>query len=823
MTDSENKNKISANKGISEKYALVAVDVKGIGRNTYTYNIPEELQSKLKTGSPVIVPFGYQNAVNGFVVGFTDKRADNYNLKDIIDVSDENFSFTHEYMQLLIWAAKYYICDLNSVIQSFMPSKIFGKYRTKVIKLKDDDNTDLSEKEKLFLSLLETDTPVHSVSLRKKLNCSKPEYLKLISKLKYKGLIETVSLPDENKLKVKTQKYIKLLKRPENNKRFEELADILSENNDVPLSEFLKTAKTTVKTLEKMENENLVSVYDKEVFRNPLKIYENITKKEPSVLSDEQQKVFDFISKKIDEKSTEPVLIHGITASGKTEVYFALMDKVLKTGKNILFLAPEIAIASMLTKKTVQRYGTENVAIWHSGISDAEKNDIRELIKRGKIRILIGARSAVFAPLNNIGLIIVDEEHESSYKQVSPQPYYNAVEVAEKLAVINDAAIVKGSATPDICSYYKAFQSGNLTELLSRYNDSPLPPVKIIDMKDEYSEKGQKKFSTYLKSKINENLENKKQTILLINRLGYATKIQCPNCGEILKCPKCGIPLIYHKSQKIFKCNWCDYQTNENTNCPNCGNTMNYYGLGVEKTEEIAAKLFPKAKIARLDSEILKGKYSHANILEQFENGQIDILIGTQMTAKGLDNPNVTLVGVINSDSSFVFPDFRSSERGFQLLTQVAGRAGRGENTGEVVFQTYNPDFSVITFAKEQNYKKFYEEEIKLRKEFGYPPFSEVIRIITKGKNYERTKKAGEEISAALEEFITKNDLTEKLFSSSSSPCAFEKIDDFFRFEILIKNFADKTGHLAISKFYRKIKTPSDIQTRIFVSPLDLL
>lgn len=822
MTDSD-KNEISAIKGISDKYALVAVDVKGIGRNTYTYNIPDELYGKIKTGSPVIVPFGHQDAVNGFVVGFTDKISDRYKLKDIIDISDESFSFSPEYMQLLIWTAKYYICDLNSVIQSFMPSKIFGKYKTKVIKLKDADNSDLSEEETELLSLTETNIPVLSGSLRKKLNLSKPEYLKLISKLKYKGLIKTVNLPDDNKIKIKTQKYIKLLKKPENNKRFEELANILSENNDIPLSGFLKNAKTTLKTLEKMENENIVSIYEKEIFRNPLKIYENLSKKQPSVLSDEQQKVFDFISKKIDEKSTEPVLIHGITASGKTEVYFALIDKVLNAGKNVLFLAPEIAIASMLTKKTVQRYGTDIVAIWHSGISDREKNDIRELIKRGKIRIIIGARSAVFAPLNNIGLIIADEEHESSYKQTSPQPYYNAVEVAEKLAVINGAAIVKGSATPDICSYYKALKTGNLTELLSRYNDSPLPPVKIIDMKDEFSEKGQKKFSTYLKSKINENLESKKQTILLINRLGYATKIQCPNCGEILKCPKCGIPLIYHKSQKIFKCNWCDYQTNENTNCPNCGNTMNYYGLGVEKTEEIAAKLFPDAKIARLDSEILKGKYSHAKVLERFDKGEIDILIGTQMTAKGLDNPNVTLVGVINSDSSFVFPDFRSSERGFQLLTQVAGRAGRGDNLGEVVFQTFNPDYSVITFAKEQNYKKFYEEEIKLRKEFGYPPFSQVIRVIIRGKDIERTQKAAEEISVALKEFTENNNLKEKLISSCSSPCAFEKIDDFFRFEILIKNFADKTGHLAISKFYKKIKTPSDIQTRIFVSPLDLL
>jgi len=815
--------KKSINGGISNKYALVVVDVKGIKRNTFSYNIPEELISKIKIGSPVIVPFGHQNAVNGFVMGFSDKIENGVKLKDIIDILDENFSFSPEYMQLLIWAAKYYICDLNSVIQSFMPSKIFGKYKTKIIKINDEIPEELSSDEKILLSFLEKDKPVSMSSLRLKCKFGKEKYLKILSKLKYKGLIKTENLPDEKKNTAKTRKYIRLSNFPKNNLRYEELASILSENNDVPLSEFLKRAKTTMRTLLKMEKDNLISIYDKEVFRNPLKIYENLTRKEPAKLTNSQQKVYDFISDKIDKKSTEPILLHGVTASGKTEVYFSLIEKVIKNGKNVLFLAPEISLASMLTKKTVQRFGVENIGLWHSFISDGEKNDIRELLRRDKIKILIGARSAVFAPLKNIGLIIIDEEHESSYKQTSPQPYYSAVEVSEKLALIHGATIVQGSATPDVCSYYQAKQSGNLTELLNRYNDAPVPPVTIIDMKEEYSEKGQKKFSTYLISKINENLENKKQTILLINRLGYATKIQCSECGEILKCPKCGIPLVYHKSQKLFTCNWCNFEKKENENCPSCGKPMlKYYGLGVEKTEEIAKKLFPSANIERFDSEILKGKYSHSEILERFDNGEIDILIGTQMTAKGLDNPNVTLVGVINSDNSFVFPDFRSSERGFQLLTQVAGRSGRGKNLGEVVFQTFNPDFSVIQFAKEQNYKKFFDEEIALRKEFGYPPFSQVIRIVIRGKDISRTSQVAEEISNELTKFVHKN-FNESIIPSSASPCAFEKIDEFFRYEILIKNFAGSKGHLSISKFYKKIKTPQDIQTRIYVSPLDLL
>ena len=819
---SENiKTETMAAKGISNKYALVVVDVKGLKRNTFSYKIPNELISKIKIGSPVIVPFGHQNAVNGFVAGFSDKIDEKINVREIIDILDEDFSFSSDYMQLLIWTAKYYICDLNSVIQAFMPSKIFGKYKTKVIRICDEIPSDITPEEKIILNILEKDIPILSSSLRLKSKLEKQKYLKIISKLKCKHFVKTVNLPDENVNSTKKLKYIKLLNKPQNSPRYEELASILSKHDEIQLSHFIKLAKTTKRTLLKMEKDNYISIYDKEVFRNPLKIYDNLPKTEPAKLSDEQQRVYDFISGKIEQKSAEPVLIHGVTASGKTEIYFSLTDKVIKSGKNVLFLAPEIALASMLTRKTVQRFGMENVGLWHSFISDAEKNDLRELLKRDKIKILIGARSAVFAPLKNIGLIIIDEEHESSYKQVSPQPYYSAVEVCEKLAKIHGALLVKGSATPDVCSYYSAKRTGNLTELLTRFNNVPVSPVRVIDMKEEYSEKGQKKFSTYLTSKIRDNLENHKQTILLINRLGYATKIQCTACGEILKCPKCGIPLIYHKSQKIYKCNWCDFERKENENCPNCGEPMlKYYGSGVEKIEEVTQKLFPAANIARLDSEALKSKYSHAEILKNFEDGKIDILIGTQMTAKGLDNPNVTLVGVINSDNSFVFPDFRSSERGFQLLTQVAGRSGRGSNLGEVIFQTFNPDFSVIQFAKEQNYKKFYDEEITLRKEFGYPPFSQVIRIIIKGKNADRTSRAAAEISDALTDYINNK---YNIVSSNASPCAFEKIDEFYRYEILIKNFEGEKGHMAISKFYKTIKMPSDIQLRIYVSPLDLL
>ncbi|MBQ2645352.1 primosomal protein N' [bacterium] len=810
--------------GILKKYALVVTDINGLGTKAFTYLIPDDLKNKIKYGSPVVVPFGVKNAVNGFVTGFSDEIDGNYNIKSIIDVLDEDVAFTPEYMQLLLWTARYYVCDLNSVIQTACSSKLFGKYKTKITRICENIPVTISSDEEKILLALEFNIPTSEIALKRKSHFTREKFARIIRNLKQKGYLKSENIIDEQKITDKTQRYVKILSKETLNKKFLKILEVLEQYKDVSIPNFLKSAKTTLPTLKKMQKENLIEIFCKKIDRNPLKIYETLPQTNFPQLSEEQKTAYTKISKKIDNGQTEPILVHGVTASGKTELYFALMKKVIENGKNVLFLAPEIAIASMLVKKTAQRFGIENVGIWHSSVSEAEKYDIRTKLKQNRIKILVGARSAVFAPLKNIGLIVIDEEHETSYKQTMPPPYYNAVEVAEKLAIINKATVIKGSATPDVCSYYKAKISDNLIELKERFNNVPLAPVTIVDMKEEISSKGQKKFSRYLISKIEENLKNKKQTILLMNRLGFSTKIQCPSCGEILTCPNCSIPLVYHKNKNSYKCHWCDFEMQESEKCPSCGaDSLNFSGMGTEKVEDIIKKIFPTANVKRFDSDSMTHKNAYAQILKEFETGEIDILIGTQMSAKGLDNENVTLVGVINSDNSFIFPDFRSTERGFQLLTQVAGRAGRGQYGGSVVFQTFNPDFSAIKSAKEQNYMQFYEEEIKLRKEFNYPPFSQVIRLIIFGQEDIRVQQASKEIENYLKKVIKEKNYSQNFEVSPASSCAIEKLNNEYRYEILIKNLSGKTGHIFVSKFYKNIKLPKDLKIKIDVNPIDLL
>ena len=824
MTNFSHSAEKYTDKGILKKYALVITDINGLGTKAFSYLIPDDLQEKIKYGSPVVVPFGVKNAVNGFVVGFSSEIDGDYKVKSIIDILDDKVAFTPEYMQLLLWVSKYYVCDLNSVIQITSSSKLFGKYKTKITKLCENECSDFSDDEKFLLKFLQYQKPTSDIFLRRKISFTREKFSRVVRKLKEKNVLKIENIIDEQKISYKTQKYIRFVSDSTTNKRYFNILKILKANDNMLLSSFLKLAKTTSSTLKKMQNENLVEMFDKQVDRNPLSIYENIKLTDFPELSKEQQNAYENISAKIDKNQTEPILIHGVTASGKTELYFALMKKVINNGKNVLFLAPEIALASMLVKKTIQRFGTENVAIWHSSISDAEKYDIRDKLKQNKIKILVGARSAVFAPIKNIGLIVIDEEHETSYKQTMPQPYYNACEVAEKLAEINNATIIKGSATPDICSYYKALKSDNLIELKERFNNVPLAPVHVVDMKEEYSNKGQKLFSGYLIRKIQECLDEKKQVILLMNRLGFSTKLQCQACGEIITCPNCSVPLVFHKKSNSLKCHWCEYEKKVSDVCDKCGAVnLKYSGTGTERVEEIVQKIFPKARIMRFDSENLKHKNAHSDVLNMFEKGEIDILIGTQMSAKGLDNENVTLVGVVNSDNSFVFPDFRSTERGFQLLTQVAGRAGRGKFGGSVIFQTYNPEFSAILSAKEQNYNKFYDEEIQLRREFNYPPFSQVIRFIITGKDEDRVKQSSEEIACKFKNVIEKNKFNNILDIGYASSCAFEKINNEYRYEILIKNFGNKKGHSIVSRFYKTVKLPKDLKLKIDVNPIDLL
>ena len=791
-----------------QKYASALVNIKGLGVKTFSYLIPDEMKDKIQIGQAILVPFGRQGLVNAFCVGFSDYLAGDFKVKKISKIIDETPLFSIDYLKLLEWVANYYCCDLVTVLNAAIPMKLIEK-------------------------------------------ASKTETL--IEFEKYDGAT----------------------------KRQTEILKLLEKSGKMPLILFEKYAKTTRATVKKLETLGCVKLYQEELYRNPLDILQ-ITEREPLFeLSGDQKKVYEGIKKQLcsyaakqlgreeakqnyhsealpsrknpagtdstqlqetQNNSTETdyasshlgilasnnshpeILLHGVTASGKTEVYFKLIDDTIKAGKNVLFLAPEIALASQLTKRLAKKFGTEDVAIWHSSISDGERYDVWQKLYKNEIKILAGARSAVFAPLKNIGLIIIDEEHESAYKQTTPAPRYDARVVARKLAEFHNCPLLLGSATPDISTYYRAVNTGNLFELKKRYNDAKVPPVLVINMQ-EYGRAAYKSvISKPMQVEIKETLEQGKQVILLINRRGFSTYTQCQACGHVIECPNCAIPMIWHAKDQMLKCHYCNHVERFPDICPACGSdAFKNSGTGTQKIEQYIKDLFPENNVERIDSDILVRKGEHIRLLEKFQRGDIDILVGTQMIAKGLDNPNVTLVGVISADASFNLPDFRASERGFQLLTQVAGRAGRGEFAGKVLFQTYNPDFYALESAKSQNYGEFYETEIAAREEFDYPPFSQIIRLILSSQNGFRAEKSAQEIAMRLCLMVEKFGISERLEVLGPSPCVIERLNSQYRFQILIKNKMGEKGHRFVSSFLNKITMPKDIRLAIDVDPLDIL
>ena len=752
-----------------QKYISALVNIKGLGVKTFSYLIPDDMKDKIKIGQAILVPFGRQGLINAFCVGFSDYLSGDFKVKKISKILDETPLFSIDYLKLLEWVANYYCCDLVTVLNAAIPMKLIEK-------------------------------------------ASKTETL--IEFIKYDGA---------------TKRQIEILK-------------LLEKSDKMPLILFEKYARTTRTTIKKLEALGCVKLYQEELYRNPLDIL-RITEREALFeLSGDQKKVYEGIKEKIfptstphigivgegrvrGEINTHPeILLHGVTASGKTEVYFKLIDDTIKSGKNVLFLAPEIALASQLTKRLAKKFGTKDVAIWHSSISDGERYDVWQKLYKNEIKILAGARSAVFAPLKNIGLIIIDEEHESAYKQTTPAPRYDARVVAKKLSEFHNCPLLLGSATPDISTYYRAVNSGNLFELKKRFNDAKVPPVLVINMQEYGRAAYRSIISKPMQVEIKDTLDNGKQVILLINRRGFSTYTQCQACGHVIECPNCAIPMIWHAKDQTLKCHYCNHVERFPDVCPACGSdAFKNSGTGTQKIEQYIKELFPENNVERIDSDILVRKGEHIRLLEKFQRGDIDILVGTQMIAKGLDNPNVTLVGVISADASFNLPDFRASERGFQLLTQVAGRAGRGEFAGKVLFQTYNPDFYALESAKSQNYGEFYTAEIAAREEFDYPPFSQIIRLILSSQNNFRAEKSAQEIAMRLSLMVEKFGISERIDVLGPTPCVIERINGQYRFQVLIKNKMAQKGHQFVSNFLNKITMPKDIRLAIDVDPLDIL
>ncbi len=509
------------------------------------------------------------------------------------------------------------------------------------------------------------------------------------------------------------------------------------------LKDDLKPYLSSIKTLIK---NGIICEYKEEQYRlnNRFSQSDKLIK-----LNKDQQKAVERV--KESQNVFKPFLLYGVTGSGKTEVYMHMISNVIKQGKSAIVLVPEISLTPQFIDTFNQRFGND-IAILHSKLSDGEKYDEWRKIVRGEVHIAIGARSAIFAPFNNLGIIILDEEHTVTYKQ-DTNPRYHAIDIALFRGKYNNIPVVLGSATPSLESYTRAKMGiYELLKLSKRINNN-LPEVQLVDMAKQIK-KGYRIISQDLLLKIKDTLENKEQVILLLNRRGYATTVSCHACGYKVTCPNCDIPLTYHKRNNVMKCHYCDYTTSKPLTCPSCGSTdINQYGLGTEKLEEEIAKLIPDAKVVRMDIDTTTKKGSHRRIFEDFKNKKYDILVGTQMIAKGLDFENVTLVGVINGDASLNVPDFRSAERTFELLNQVSGRAGRGSKKGYVIIQGFNLTHYSIIKAKNHDYEGFYNEEMKVRKILNYPPYFNLSTIKISGTDYDNCLKEGEKIA----DYIKKN------------------------------------------------------------------
>lgn len=556
------------------------------------------------------------------------------------------------------------------------------------------------------------------------------------------------------------------------------ILELFQQEDLVLKKEANKISASAVKTMLKKE---YIEQLEEEVYRYQLKEVEKEAKK---IFTPSQEKAYQKIK---EELNTEKVfLLHGVTGSGKTEVYLQLIEDVLNLGKTALVLVPEISLTSQLTERFHKRFGN-NIAVLHSGLSDAERYDEWRKILREEVSIVIGARSAVFAPLKNIGIIIMDEEHSESYKQEN-NPRYHALDIAKKRAETHHCPVILGSATPSLSSMARAIKGVyQYVPLLERANQKKLPNILIVDMALEVQNR-HPILSRELECKIIEKLNKNEQVMLLLNRRGHSTTITCSNCGYTYRCPHCDISLTYHKSSNQLRCHYCGYTKYKDDRCPNCHeDALNYLGLGTEKLEEYLGNVFPTARIIRMDRDSTTTKGMHEKIITDFYDHKYDILLGTQMVSKGLDFPHVSLVGILNADASLNIPDYRSNERTFSLLCQASGRAGRKDTTGEVIIQTFYPDNFIMQCVKEQNYQKFCKYELNIRKTLKYPPFYYLCNLTIRSKDYEEAVKEARKAKEFLE---TKLDKTSLLLGPTTANMFL--VNKVYHFEILIKYKSDE-------------------------------
>jgi len=725
-------------------YAEVAVNSPG-SRSTFCYAIPPGLD--VSAGQAVWVPFG-SRVIQGIVLRLSDEPAVE-ETKEIAGIVADFTSLSPIKTQLARWISEHYFAPPFDALALMLPPG-FERRAITCVQLTDSQvDLPLTAEQRQAIHILREKKKMSLSELEEAIGQRKAR--EITDQLLDRQLITQTLELEETKIKPKTLPYIKLIADREEievakgrldksraYKQAELLEFLTGQTQPISISELRERLNCSFATIKALEGRHLVSVEKLRVRRDPLSHLSLTTSPAPVLTSYQQaawESIRDVIVKKARQPSRPPVfLLFGVTGSGKTEIYLRALAQVIATGKRGICLIPEIA----LTQQTVERFANRfpgRVAVLHSGLSPGEQFDEWQWTMEGNCDVVIGPRSALFAPLPDLGLIIIDEEHEWAYKQEDKSPRYHARDAAIKLAQLNDAVVILGSATPDIGSFYKAQQGEyylvELKERITPRGYAPLPEVSIVDLREELKAGNTSLFSRSLLVAMKETLAQGEQIILFLNRRGTATFVRCRNCGFVFRCPRCSIALTYHSVEKRLICHRCRYSVPVSQNCPRCFQRyLRFLGIGTQRVEEEVKHFFPEARLLRWDRDVITRRYAHEELLKNFRDHKADVLIGTQMIAKGLDLPQVTLAGVISADTGLNFPDFRSSERTFQLLCQVAGRAGRGVKAGKVIIQTYSPDNYIIEAAAKHDYLGFYHKEIDYRRQYNYPPFSQLVRLV---------------------------------------------------------------------------------------------
>ncbi|MEB8087119.1 primosomal protein N' [Staphylococcus pseudoxylosus] len=782
---------------------------------TFDYIIPTRLQSMVQLGMRVIVPFG-PRTIQGYVMQVIEEPDGNIDiakLKEIKEIQDIKPELTEELIQLTEWYNNYFVTKRISMLEVMLPSAIKAKY-TKVFSIVDADAVPES-------LLVKFDKDGQYPYKEAQYNDDLGQIVPLLKQ----GIVSEVTLLSQNVSK-KKQRAVSIIEGfdydsvlgslEKSKKQYELYAYLLDERHHTVLLKDLEEMGFSKSSIDTLMRKGFVEKYDAIVERDPFetRVFEQDQKQQ---LTDDQQEAYKSILESIQAHQQRTYLLHGVTGSGKTEVYLQTIEEVLKLGRQAMMLVPEIALTPQMVLRFKRRFGDE-VAVLHSGLSKGERYDEWQKIRDGKASVSVGARSSVFAPFKNLGMIIIDEEHESSYKQ-EDYPRYQARDIAQWRSQYHQCPLILGSATPSLETYARAEKGVyELLSLPNRVNQQALPEIEIVDMRAELSSGNRSMFSEQLRKSIQQRLDKNEQIVLFLNRRGYASFMLCRDCGHVPQCPNCDISLTYHKSTDQLKCHYCGHQEVPPNKCPNCESEhIRQVGTGTQRVEELLQEAFQKARIIRMDVDTTSRKGAHEKLLDDFGAGKGDILLGTQMIAKGLDFPNITLVGVLNADTMLNLPDFRASERTYQLLTQVSGRAGRHEKEGEVIIQTYNPEHYAIKDVQANDYTAFFNKEMNYRKMGKYPPYFFLINFTIAHKEMKKVMEASKHIHKILLQH-----LTDKALVLGPSPAALSRINNEYRFQILVKYKSEPALHEALKyldDYYHDQYLKEKLSLKIDINP----